>query len=84
MISSARLLQPIQVGPRSTANHETTGLPPKRDGLSVVMTAEGPGLLVAWKAGGEAGEVLVPWSNVRDVYGDRIFPARAAPKSTAR
>lgn len=82
MISSARLLQAVMVGPRGGGHPETLSLPPRREGLVSVMTAEAHGLLVKWTADGENGEVLVPWVNVRDVYGSGILekaPAKKAP-----
>jgi hypothetical protein len=73
MIRSARLLQAVMVGPREGGFPETLSLPPRREGLVVVMTAEPMGLLVKWTLEEESGEVLVPWVNVRDVYGQKIL-----------
>lgn len=83
MITTARLLQPIQVGPRATDSPESGLLPPRRPGLSCVMSAEVMGLLVTWTTATDRGQVLVPWSNVRDVYGTDILP-RAAVRVAGR
>ncbi len=56
----------------SVANTETTTIAP------VIRTAHGEthceveqvlvGFFVTWKAGTHDGNILVPWSNVRDAY----------------